>query len=108
LALTVREVCGLTTEQIARAFLTSTPTMAKRIVGAKAKVRDAHIPYEVSSQAELPSRLASVLHVIYPVFTEGYSAPVGESLTCRDISGEDIRLGRLLVELLPDPKPSDC
>jgi RNA polymerase sigma-70 factor (ECF subfamily) len=104
LALTLREVCGLTTEEIARAFLTSAPTMAKRIVRAKAKIRDAHIPYEVPVRAELPERLDSVLHVVYLVFTEGYSASFGESLTRHDISSEAIRLGRLLVELLPDPE----
>ncbi len=104
LALTLREVCGLTTEEIARAFLTSAPTMAKRIVRAKAKIRDAHIPYEVPARADLPERLNSVLHVIYLVFTEGYSASGGESLTRPDISGEAIRLGRLVVELLPDPE----
>jgi len=104
LALTLREVCGLTTEEIARAFLTSAPTMAKRIVRAKAKIRDAHIPYEVPARADLPERLNSVLHVIYLVFTEGYSASAGESLTRPDISGEAIRLGRLVVELLPDPE----
>jgi RNA polymerase sigma-70 factor, ECF subfamily len=104
LPLTLREVCGLTTEEIARAFLTSAPTMAKRIVRAKAKIRDAHIPYEVPGHAELPERIDSVLHVIYLVFTEGYSASSGESLTRPDISGEAIRLGRLLVELLPDPE----
>jgi RNA polymerase sigma-70 factor (ECF subfamily) len=102
LALTLREVCGLTTEEIARAFLTTAPTMAKRIVRAKAKIRDAHIPYEVPVPAELHERIDSVLHVIYLVFTEGYSASSGESLTRPDISGEAIRLGRLLVELLPD------
>lgn len=101
-ALTLREVCGLTTEEIARAFLTSAPTVAKRIVRAKAKIRDAHIPYEVPVRADLPERLDSVLHVIYLVFTEGYSASSGESLTRPDISGEAIRLGRLLVELLPE------
>jgi RNA polymerase sigma-70 factor (ECF subfamily) len=104
LPLTLREVCGLTTEEIARAFLTSTPTIAKRIVRAKAKIRAAHIPYEVPSHADLPERLDSVLHVIYLVFTEGYSASFGEALTRPDISGEAIRLGRLLVELLPDPE----
>jgi RNA polymerase sigma-70 factor (ECF subfamily) len=104
LTLTLREVCGLTTEEIGRAFLTSAPTMAKRIVRAKAKIRDAHIPYEVPSLADLPERLDSVLHVIYLVFTEGYSASSGESLMRPDISGEAIRLGRLLVELLPDPE----
>ncbi|HEY4049085.1 MAG TPA: RNA polymerase sigma factor [Acidobacteriaceae bacterium] len=104
LALTLREICGLTTEEIARAFLTSAPTVAKRIVRAKAKIRDAHIPYEVPSRADLSERLDSVLRVIYLVFTEGYSASLGESLTRPDISGEAIRLGRLLVELLPDPE----
>jgi RNA polymerase sigma-70 factor, ECF subfamily len=102
LALTLREVCGLTTEEIARAFLTSAPAMAKRIVRAKAKIRDAHIPYEVPGRADLPERLDSVLHVIYLVFTEGYAASSGDSLTRPDTSGEAIRLGRLLVELLPD------
>lgn len=104
LALTLREICGLTTEEIARAFLTSAPTVAKRIVRAKAKIRDAHIPYEVPSRADLPERLESVLRVIYLVFTEGYSASFGGSLTRPDLSGEAIRLGRLLVELLPDPE----
>jgi RNA polymerase sigma-70 factor (ECF subfamily) len=104
LALTLRQVCGLTTEEIARAFLTSAPTIAKRIVRAKAKIRDAHIPYEVPGRAELPERLDRVLQVIYLVFTEGYSASYGESLTRPDISGEAIRLGRLLAELLPDPE----
>src|SRR5882762_11320874 len=104
LALTLREVCGLTTEEIARAFLTSAPTMAKRIVRAKAKIRDAHIPYEVPARADLPERLNSVLHVIYLVFTEGYSASAGESLTRPDLSGEAIRLGKLLMELLPEPE----
>jgi len=101
-ALTLREVCGLTTEEIARAFLTSAPTIAKRIVRAKAKIRDAHIPYELPSRADLPSRLDTVLEVIYLVFTEGYSASFGASLTRPDISGEAIRLGRLLVELLSE------
>ena len=101
-ALTLREVCGLTTEEIARAFLTSAPTVAKRIVRAKAKIRDAHIPYELPSRADLPSRLDTVLEVIYLVFTEGYSASFGASLTRPDISGEAIRLGRLLVELLSE------
>ena len=103
-ALTLREVCGLTTEEIARAFLTSAPTIAKRIVRAKAKIRDAHIPYELPSRADLPSRLDAVLEVIYLVFTEGYSASSGASLTRPDISGEAIRLGRLLVELLSEPE----
>lgn len=102
--LTLREVCGLTTEEIARAFLASPPTIAKRIVRAKSKIRDARIPYEVPPRAELPGRLDAVLHVIYLVFTEGYSASEGASLTRRDLSAEAIRLGRLLVELLPEPE----
>ena len=101
-ALTLREVCGLTTEEIARAFLATAPTIAKRIVRAKAKIRDARIPYEVPGRDELPDRLDTVLHVIYLVFTEGYSASEGSSLTRRDLSAEAIRLGRLLVELLPE------
>jgi RNA polymerase sigma-70 factor (ECF subfamily) len=104
LALTLREVCGLTTEEIARAFLTTAPTIAKRIVRAKAKIRDARIPYEVPSRGDLPQRLERVLQVIYLVFTEGYAASSGESLTRPDLSGEAIRLGRLLVELLPEPE----
>jgi RNA polymerase sigma-70 factor (ECF subfamily) len=108
LALTLREVCGLTTEEIARAFLTSAPTMAKRIVRAKAKIRDAHIPYEVPSHAELPERLDSVLHVIYLVFTEGYSASSGESLMRPDISGEAIRLGDCLSSCSRTQRQSDC
>lgn len=100
-ALTLREVCGLTTEEIARAFLLTPSTLAQRIVRAKAKIRDARIPYHVPSQAELPARLGSVLHVIYLVFNEGYSASFGDSLTRADLSGEAIRLGRLLLELLP-------
>ena len=104
IALTMREVCGLTTEEIARAFLTAAPTIAKRIVRAKAKIRDARIPYEVPSQSELAPRLDTVLQVIYLVFTEGYSASSGGSLTRADLSGEAIRLGRLLVELLPEPE----
>jgi RNA polymerase sigma-70 factor (ECF subfamily) len=103
-ALTLREVCGLTTEEIARAFLTAPPTLAQRIVRAKAKIRDARIPYQVPERADLPDRLDTVLHVIYLVFNEGYSASSGESLTRHDISGEAIRLGRLLVELLPEPE----
>jgi RNA polymerase sigma-70 factor (ECF subfamily) len=103
-ALTLREVCGLTTEAIARAFLTSPSTLAQRIVRAKAKIRDAHIPYQVPAPAELPERLETVLQVIYLVFTEGYSASSGESLTRPDLSGEAIRLGRLLTELLPEPE----
>jgi len=103
-SLTLREVCGLTTEEIARAFLTAPPTLAQRIVRAKAKIRDARIPYQVPERADLPDRLDTVLHVIYLVFNEGYSASSGESLTRHDISGEAIRLGRLLVELLPEPE----
>lgn len=103
-ALTLREVCGLTTEAIASAFLTTSPTLAQRIVRAKAKIRDANIPYEVPSREELPERLGPVLQVIYLVFNEGYSASSGESLTRPDLSGEAIRLGYLLVELLPEPE----
>jgi RNA polymerase sigma-70 factor (ECF subfamily) len=101
-ALTLREVCGLTTEEIARAFLTAPPTLAQRIVRAKSKIRDAKIPYEVPSRADLPERLDAVLHVVYLVFNEGYSASSGESLMRADLSAEAIRLGRLLMELLPD------
>jgi len=103
-ALTLREVCGLTTEEIARAFLTAPPTLAQRIVRAKAKIRDARIPYQVPSPAELPERLDTVLQVIYLVFNEGYSASFGASLTRAELSGEAIRLGRLLHELLPEPE----
>ena len=103
-ALTLREVCGLTTEAIAHAFLTSPTTLAQRIVRAKARIRDEHIPYQVPSGEELPERLEAVLQVIYLVFNEGYSASSGESLTRPDLSGEAIRLGRLLVELLPEPE----
>ena len=101
-ALTLREVCDLTTEEIARAFLTSAPTVAQRIVRAKAKIRDARIPYEVPAPAQLPERLDSVLHVINLVFNEGYSASTGNAVTRHDLSAEAIRLGRLLVELLPE------
>jgi len=104
IALTLREVCGLTTEEIARAFLTAAPTLAQRIVRAKAKIRDTRIPYEVPSRDDLPERLDTVLRVIYLVFNEGYSASSGESLTRSDLSGEAIRLGRLLMELLPEPE----
>ena len=104
IALTLREVCGLETEQIARAFLTSAPTLAQRIVRAKGKIRDARIPYQMPSLADLPDRLGAVLHVVYLVFNEGYSATGGESLTRPDLSAEAIRLGRLLTELLPDPE----
>jgi RNA polymerase sigma-70 factor (ECF subfamily) len=100
-ALTLREVCGLTTEEIARAFLTPAPTLAQRIVRAKAKIRDARIPYQVPSEAELPERLDAVLRVIYLVFNEGYAASSGASLMRQDLSAEAIRLGRLLVALLP-------
>ncbi|WP_020484078.1 RNA polymerase sigma factor [Methylomonas sp. MK1] len=103
-ALTLREVCGLATEEIARAFLTPTPTLAQRIVRAKTKIRDARIPYQVPSPAELPQRLDSVLRVIYLVFNEGYSASSGDALTRHDLSEEAIRLGRLLIELLPEPE----
>ncbi|MFL6280336.1 MAG: RNA polymerase sigma factor [Vicinamibacterales bacterium] len=103
-ALTLREVCGLTTEQIAQAFLTPAPTLAQRIVRAKAKIRDAGIPYQVPTAAELPGRLDAVLRVIYLVFNEGYEASSGELLTRPDLSAEAIRLGRLLSELLPEPE----
>jgi RNA polymerase sigma-70 factor, ECF subfamily len=101
-ALTLREVCGLKTEEIAHAFLIPAPTIAQRIVRAKAKIRDAHIPYEVPSRTELPARLESVLQVVYLVFNEGYSASSGDSLTRQDLSAEAIRLMRLIVELLPE------
>ncbi len=104
IALTLREVCGLSTEEIARAFLTTAPTLAQRIVRAKSKIRDARIPYQVPSPEELPGRLETVLQVIYLVFNEGYSASSGDSLTRADLSSEAIRLGRLLVELLPEPE----
>jgi RNA polymerase sigma-70 factor (ECF subfamily) len=103
-ALTLREVCGLTTEEIARAFLTTPPTLAQRIVRAKSKIRDARIPYQVPSPAELPERLEAVLQVTYLVFNEGYLASSGATLTRADLSGEAIRLGRLLQELLPEPE----
>src|SRR5437667_729186 len=103
-ALTLREVCGLTTEEVAQAFLTAPPTLAQRIVRAKAKIRDARIPYQVPETDELHQRLESVLRVIYLVFNEGYSASSGSTLTRVDLSGEAIRLGRLLVDLLPEPE----
>jgi len=103
-ALTLREVCGLTTEEIAHAFLTAAPTLAQRIVRAKNKIRDAKIPYQLPSQEDLPERLDSVLRVIYLVFNEGYVASSGASLTRHDLSGEAIRLARLLTELLPEPE----
>ncbi len=102
IALTLREVCGLTTEEIAHAYLTAPRTVAQRIVRAKAKIRDAGIPYQVPERAELPRRLDAVLHVVYLVFNEGYSASSGKSLTRHDLSTEAIRLGRLLAELLPE------
>jgi RNA polymerase sigma-70 factor, ECF subfamily len=103
-ALTLREVCGLTTEEIARAFITAPPTVAQRIVRAKSKIRDAGIPYQVPTAEELPERLDTALQVIYLVFNEGYSASSGDSVTRADLSGEAIRLGRLLVDLLPEPE----
>jgi len=103
-AMTLREICGLTTDEIARAFLTKAPTIAQRIVRAKAKIRDARIPYVVPSETDLPDRLDAVLRVVYLVFNEGYSASSGGSLTRHDLSGEAIRLGRLLIQLLPEPE----
>src|SRR5262249_53861395 len=103
-ALTLREVCGLTTEEIAAAYLTPAPTLAQRIVRAKNKIRDAKIPYEVPEPRDLPARLDSVLRVIYLVFNEGYAASSGASLTRHDLSAEAIRLGRLLAQLLPAPE----
>lgn len=102
--LTLREVCDLTTEEIARAFLSAPAAIAQRIVRAKAKIRDAKIPYQVPSLKELPERLDSVLRVIYLVFNEGYSASIGTELTREDLTREAIRLGRLLMELLPEPE----
>jgi RNA polymerase sigma-70 factor (ECF subfamily) len=102
IALTLREVCGLTTEEIARAFLTAPSTLAQRIVRAKAKIRDARIPYQIPSREDLPDRLETVLQVIYLVFNEGYTASSGDSVTRSELSEEAIRLGRLLLELLPE------
>ena len=104
IALTLREVCGLETEQIARAFFVPAPTLAQRIVRAKGKIHDAHIPYQVPSPSELPERIDAVLHVIYLVFNEGYSASSGESVVRHDLCAEAIRLARLLTELLPEPE----
>src|SRR5579872_3395190 len=104
IALTLREVCGLTTEEIAKAFLTTPRTLAQRIVRAKAKIRETPIPYEVPSPQELPERLGAVLHVIYLVFNEGYSAAAGAEVTRAELTGEAIRMGRLLVELQPEPE----
>jgi len=103
-AMTLREVCGLTTEEVAQAFLTSAPTVAQRIVRAKAKIRAARIPYEVPPAAELPDRLETVLHVVYLIFTQGYAPASGESVVRADLADEAIRLGRLLAELLPEPE----
>ncbi len=103
-ALTLREVCGLTTEEIARAYLAAPATIAQRIVRAKAKIREAGIPYELPPRAQLPERLDTVLQVVYLVFNEGYVASAGESLTRADFAGEAIRLARLLCELLPEPE----
>ena len=103
-AMTLREVCGLTTEEVARAFLSSPPTAAQRIVRAKAKIRNARIPYEVPGATDLPDRLDAVLRVVYLVFNEGYSASSGAAVTRHDLSSEAISLGRLLVELLPEPE----
>ena len=103
-AMTLREVCGLTTEEIARPFLTKPATVAQRIVRAKAKIRDARIPYQMPSETDLPDRLDAVLQVVYLVFNEGYSASSGGSLTRHDLSAEAIRLGRLLIQLLPEPE----
>jgi RNA polymerase sigma-70 factor (ECF subfamily) len=102
-AMTLREACGLTTEEIARAFLTKLPTIAQRIVRAKAKIREARIPYELPPEKELPDRLDAVLRVVYLVFNEGYSASFGEAVTRHDLCGEAIRLGRVLITLLPQP-----
>jgi RNA polymerase sigma-70 factor (ECF subfamily) len=102
IALTLREVCGLTTEQVARAFLSTAPTIAQRIVRAKAKIRDARIPYSIPTRADMPERLEAVLHVVYLVFNEGYAATSGDEMVRVELTREAIRLGRLLVELLPE------
>jgi RNA polymerase sigma-70 factor (ECF subfamily) len=104
IALTLREICGLTTEEIARAFLVTPATLAQRIVRAKAKIREASIPYEVPTPQELPERLGAVLQVVYLVFNEGYSAASGAEVTRAELTGEAIRLGRLLSELQPEPE----
>src|SRR6185312_9541757 len=106
-ALTLREVCGLTTEEIAKAFLITPRTLAQRIVRAKAKIRETPIPYEVPTPQELPERLHAVLQVVYLVFNEGYSAAAGTEVTRAELTGEAIRLGRLLIELQPDPEGAD-
>src|SRR5580692_10746631 len=103
-ALTLREICGLTTEEIARAFLVTPATLAQRIVGAKAKIRETPIPYEVPTPQELPERLDAVLQVVYLVFNEGYSAAAGAEVTRAELTGEAIRLGRLLAGLQPEPE----
>src|SRR6185295_14865135 len=103
-ALTLRELCGLTTEEIAKAFLTTPRTLAQRIVRAKARIRETKIPYEVPAPKDLPERLGAVLHVIYLVFNEGYSAAAGAEVTRKELTGEAIRLGRLLTELRPEPE----
>ena len=103
-AMALRTICGLTTEEIARAFLTGAPTVAQRIVRAKARIRDRRIPYEVPSGPDLPARLDAVLHVISLVYTEGYAASSGAEMVRQDLSDEAIRMGRLLVDLLPDPE----
>jgi len=103
-ALTLREVCGLTTEEIAKAFLTTPRTLAQRVVRAKAKIRETPIPYEVPTPQELPARLGAVLQVVYLVFNEGYSAAAGAQVTRAELTGEAIRLGRLLTELRPEPE----
>src|ERR1044071_999287 len=104
IAMTLREVCGLTTEEVARAFLAAPPTIAQRIVRAKTKIRKANIPYEIPSEADLPDRIDAVLRVVYLIYNEGYSASSGASLMRHDVSAEAIRLGRLIVRLLPDPE----